>query len=222
VQFDTQAGPVSFEAGPVKLNWWETEDLGGFLDDLATSQNFDYVESHRWDSDDQQAVEHHLDFGVPRIGRRREDLRFVVGENVTAQPSESFVGSSYASEVLVRGAGEGRTMIRGLATRTGETRLGRMAVVEDKSIKSVTAANKRAQVELARRQGKPEISDIVVRELPGYPGLGSWIEGDDIELVTDGEWGSSSDWYRVLSTTFSPGDLSVASLAVARADMIPA
>ena len=222
VEFDTQAGPVSFEAGPIKLNWWEVDDLGGFLDNLATEHNFDYVETHRWDSDDQQSVEHHLDFGYPRIGKRRDDLRFVVGENVTVQPTESYVGASYASEVLVRGAGEGRTMIRGFASRGDEARLGRMQVVEDKQIKSVTAANKRAQVELAMRTGKPEISEIVVREQPGYPGLGSWQEGDDIELVTDGEWGSSADYYRVVSTTFSPDDLSVARLAVVRADMIPA
>jgi hypothetical protein len=222
VQFDTQAGPVSFEAGPVKLNWWEVDDLGSFLDNLATENNFDYMESHNWDSDDQQSVEHHLDFGYPRIGKRRDDLRFVVGENVTTQPGESYAGASYCSEVLVRGAGEGRTMIRGFATRTGETRLGRMQVVEDKQIKSVTAANKRAQVELAMRQGKPEVSNIIVREMPGYPNLGSWQEGDDIELVTDGEWGGSADYYRVLSTTITPEDPSVANLAVRRADMIPA
>ena len=221
VEFDTQAGPVSFEAGPIKLNWWEVDDLGSFLDDLATEHGFDYAESHKWAADG-QSIEHHLDFGVPRIGKRRDDLRFVVGENVTVKPGENYVGDSYSSEVLVRGAGEGRTMIRGFASRPDETRLGRMDVVEDKQIKSVTAANKRAQVELALRTGKPEISNIVVREMPGYPTLGSWQEGDDIELATDGEWGSSREFYRVLSTTITPEDPSAANLAVMRADMIPA
>jgi hypothetical protein len=97
-----------------------------------------------------------------------------------------------------------------------------MQVVEDKQIRSVTAANKRAQAELAMRTGKPEIGNIVVREQPGYPTLGSWTEGDDIELVLDGEWGSTSDFYRVLSTTITPDDPSAANLAVMRADMIPA
>jgi hypothetical protein len=221
VEFDTQAGPVSFEAGPVKLNWWDVDDLGGFLDNLATEHNFDYKESHKWGPDG-QSVEHHLDFGYPRIGKRREDLRFAVGENVTVQPSETFEAGSYASEVIVRGAGEGRTMIRGFATRGGETRLGRMVVVEDKQLKSVKSANKRAEAELAMRTGAAEISDIVVREQPGYPTLGSWQEGDDIELFTDSEWGSQSAWYRVLSTTITPEDLSAARLAVVRADMIPA
>lgn len=219
VEFDTQSGPVSFESGPVKLNWWETDDLGRFLDDLATEQGFDYVESH---ARTEAGYSHRLDFGVPRIGRRREDLRFVVGENVSTEPNEEYGSDSYASEVLVRGAGEGRTMIRGLAVRTGEERLGRRVVVEDKQIKSVTAANRRARVELALRNGYPEITEITVREIRGYPTLGAWDEGDDIELHTDGEWGSQSAWYRVLSTTITPEDLSACRLSVMRADMIPA
>ena len=221
VEFDSSSGPVSFEAGPVKLNWWEVDDLGDFLDKLATEQDFDYVEKHAWAG---EFVSHRIEFGVPRIGKRRDDLRFVVGENVLVQPSEAFASGSYASEVIVRGAGEGRVMIRGFASRTGEGRLGRTVIVEDKSIKSVTAANLRARKELAMRSGNAEISDIIVKEMTdhSYPRLGAWQEGDDIELFGEGEWGSESAWYRVLTTTITPNDLSAARLAVVRADMIPA
>jgi hypothetical protein len=221
VEFDTAEGPVSFEAGPVKLNWWETDDLGQFLDNLAGENDFDYVERHQWVG---EAVKHYIDFGIPRLGRRRDDLRFVVGENVTVKPTENFNDASYASEVIVRGAGEGRTMVRGFATRTGESRLGRTAVVEDKQIKSVLQANLRARRELAMRTGEAEITEIVVKDMRDdlYPGLGAWDEGDDIELHTEGEWGSTTAWYRVVSTTITPEDLSVAKLAVARADMIGA
>lgn len=220
VEFDTQAGPVSFEAGPYKLNWWETDDLGGNVDTLATEQGFDYQERHGWNADETD-VEHHLDFGVPRIGTRRADLRFVVGENVIVDPSQAFSGESYASEVIVRGAGEGRTMIRGFASRTGETRLARPQVVEDSSIKSVTAANARAKAELSMRQGLPEISEVQVLDHTHAP-IGSWAEGDEILVNIDTEWGTTSDWFRVLSTTITPEDLSVAKLAVARADTITA
>ena len=220
-EFDTTAGPVSFESGPYKLNWFETDDLGGNIDTLATEQDFDYVESHSWNAAGTD-VDHFLRFGVPRIGRRRDDLRFVVGENVVVPPSEEFAEESYASEVVVRGAGEGRTMIRGYAARTEETRLARPVVIEDKSIKSVTAANKRAQAELAMRTGAPEITEIAVIDKRGHAPIGSWAEGDDIELVNEGEWGDSTAWYRILSTTITPEDLSAARLAVVRADMIPA
>lgn len=219
-QFDSINGPASFEAGPYKLNFWETDDLGGRIDDLATTYPFDYSESHAWNAD-QSAVTHRLSFGVPRIGRRRDDLRFVVGENVLTPPPETIASASYASEVIVRGAGEGRLMVRGFASRD-DGLLAVPVVVEDKEVKSVAAANKRAQAELAMRSGKPEITEIVVQERPGYPGLGSWVEGDDILLYNDTEWGDSQDYYRVLSTTITPEDLSAARLAVVRADMIPA
>lgn len=221
VEFDTQAGPVSFEAGPYKLNWWETDDLGGRIDDLATEQDFDYQEWHEWNAA-KTVVLHRIRHGVPRIGTRRSDIRFVVGENVTVPPTESFNADSYASEVYVRGAGEGRTMIRGYAPRRGgETRLLKPVVIEDKNIKSVVAANKRAFAEQALRTGAPEVTEIVVMEHDNAP-IGSWSEGDEVELFTDGEWGSQVAWYRILSTTITPEDLSAAKLAVMRADMISA
>lgn len=220
VQFDSVNGPASFEAGPYKLNFWETDDLGGRIDDLATTYPFDYSESHAWNADGTD-ITHRLSFGVPRLGRRRQDLRFVVGENVLDIPQENMTSAAYANEVVVRGAGEGRTMILGHATRD-DGLLATPVVIEDKNIKSVSAANKRAQAELAMRSGKPEITEITVLERPGFPSLGSWTEGDDIELAIDGDWGSSIDWYRVLSTTITPENLSAAKLAVVRADMIPA
>jgi hypothetical protein len=219
-QFDSINGPASFEAGPYKLNFWETDNLGGKIDDLATAYPFDYKESHAWNADGSDIV-HRLHFGVPRFGRRRDDLRFVVGENVLEPSSESMTPEGYASEVIVRGAGEGRLMILGHATRD-DGLLATPVVIEDKNIKSVKDANRRAAAELAMRSGKPEITEITVMERPGFPTLGSWTEGDDIELVNYTEWGETVDWYRVLSTTIAPENLSVAKLAVLRADMIPA
>jgi hypothetical protein len=220
VEFDTQAGPVSFEAGPYKLNWWETDDLGGRIDDLAEEQGFDYMESHEW-SPSGDTVLHRISHGIPRIGVRRSDMRFVVGENVTAVPGENFTEAAYADEVIVRGAGEGRTMIQGYAARNGERRLFRPRVVEDKQIKSVKAANERARLELGRTTGQPEISELVVRDHDNAP-IGGWSEGDEIEVMTDGEWGSQDTWYRVLSTTLTPDNASVATVSVMRADMISA
>ena len=47
----SQPSPVTFEAGPFKLNWWETDDLGDVIDKLATDTPFEYVEEHRWAND---------------------------------------------------------------------------------------------------------------------------------------------------------------------------
>jgi hypothetical protein len=220
VEFDTQAGPVSFEAGPYKLNWWETDDLGGKIDDLATNEKFDYVERHEWNAA-RDAVLHYLDFGVPRIGRRRNDLRFVEGENMIVKTAIDRSDEDYADEVIVRGAGEGRTQIRGYDARPSEKRLSKPYVFEDKGIKSVKDANAKAKAILSTLTGAPDITEIAVIDRAGHTQLGAWSNGDEIQITTLGEWGETSGFYRVLSTTITPEDISVARLAVMRADKIP-
>lgn len=221
VEFDTQNGPVSFESGPYKLNEWETDDLGGAFDGLAKDQEFDYREWHQWKADG-SGVEHHLDFGAPRIGKRRDDITFVAGENVISLPDDSMSSEAYASILLVRGAGEGRTMKRQFVPRAGETRLRRIKVVEDKSLKSDAAVQARGRADLPLYLGKPTISEIIVRDHQRAP-IGSWSEGDEVEYFGDlGGWGTGLYTVRILSTTYSPNDLSVARLAVEPADTIAA
>jgi hypothetical protein len=137
VEFDTQNGPVSFEAGPYKLNEWETDDLGGKFTGLASDHGFDYEERHAWSGEN---VEHFIDFAAPRMGTRRTDLRFVVGENVLIPPSEDANEEAYASAILVRGAGTGATMKRALVPRAGEKRLRRIKIHTDNTLKTNVAA----------------------------------------------------------------------------------
>jgi len=217
VEFDTQEGPVSFEAGPVKLAWWQTDDLGREIDNLAKEQTFDYRERHGWEGD---TIAHYLDFGYPSIGRRRHDLRFVVGENVVVPPPRKSAGEGFANEVLVLGAGEGRTMIRGGDARV-DGALRRVAVVTDKQRRSVTSANALATEQLRMRLGVDAIEEIGVQDSDNAR-LGSWTEGDEILVQSRDEWGAYDTWVRVLSTTYSPEAPTIASLAVARTDMISA
>ena len=219
VEFDTQAGPVSFESGPYKLNEWETDDLGGKFDALATDQGFDYYESHSKRADG--SVQHNLDFYVPRRGTRRNDLRFVTGENVLEPPDDEFAEDTYARGVLVLGAGEGRTMKRRFVWRDGETRLRRIATLSDKTIKSDTDAYSRGRALLPQYAGAPQISELNVVDHDNAR-IGSWVEGDEILYEQYGDWGSAATWVRVLSTTYSPDNLSVARLAVVPADTIAA
>lgn len=219
VEFDTQNGPVSFEAGPYKLADYLTDDLGGNFDKLATDHGFDYAESHSWNAAGDDFV-HHLDFGYPRIGRRRGDLRFAVGENVIVQPTEDTPADAYASGILVRGAGDGPTMKRIYIPRAGETRLRRIHVHSDNTLKSVKAVTDRGSSLLALLTGRADIAEIQVRDTPLAP-LGSWVEGDEVELFTDTDWGDGSMMLRILSTTIEPESPNVAKLSVLRADKIP-
>ena len=219
VEFDTQNGPVSFEAGPYKLNEWETDDLGGKFESLATDYGFDYAERHEWNAAG-TGFNHYLDFGVPRIGTRRNNLRFVVGENVLLPPSVSTSEETYASAVLVRGAGEGATMKRAFIPRAGESRLRRIYIASDNTLKSDAATRARGQALLPFLSGMPEITEFAIRDTPEVP-LGSWREGDEVEIHTDSTWGNDSIWVRILSTTISPDSPNVAQVSVVRADKIP-
>lgn len=219
VQFDTQAGPVSFEAGPVKLNEWTTHDLGGLIDQFASDYHFDYAERHAWNAD-RTGFTHNLDFGAPRIGVRRDDLRFVVGENVVVPPDEDDASEAYASGVLVLGAGEGASMKRSFVPRAGESRLRRVYVQSDTTLKSTTATTARGQQLLPLLTGEVDITELVIRDHHHAP-VGAWREGDEILVQTDSPWGDTQMWVRILSTTFSPEVLGVARVSVVRADKIP-
>ena len=215
VEFDTESGPVSFEAGPVKLNWLQTLDLGAEMDRLAKETPFDYHERHEWDGD---VIKHYLDFGVPKLGRRIDDLRFVVGENVHVIPNVDRSGADYANEILAIGAGEGRTAIRALQRRsTG--RLRRLKVVEDKSLRSLKSVQAKAVTEMNWRKNLESVTELVLLDHSHAP-MGSVKPGDEILLEGKLDWVDLNLWLRVLSTTLRPDDGNAMVLAVQPADRI--
>lgn len=221
VEFVTGDGDsVSFQAGPYQLAEWKTHDIGKEFDDLAEGTPFDYLVRYRWDPDDDENVLAHLSLGYPKIGRRLHALRFVTGENITEPPAVDYAADDYANAVLVLGAGEGRAMVRAYGVRD-DGRLRRVAVVEDSSITSKTAANVRVALELRRRAGVPDISgDITVKDHPHAP-IGSFGVGDEI-LVETGDQGWSGNlavWVRILSITLTP-EAGTATLSVMQTEKL--
>ena len=199
---------------PYELAWWKTSDVGTEFDKLAKETPFDYRTIHRWDG---TKITHDLHVVYPEIKTRREDLRFVVGENIYDVPTLEYAGDEYASEVLVVGAGEGRKAIRGTANKT-PTRLRRAVMVQDSSTTAVSGANKLAGDELKARLGEVDISQIVQIEHPHAP-RGAVNVGDDILIYTaiDGWTGSKNLWCRVLAVTMEPSK-GRAILAVTRTE----
>lgn len=204
-------------AKPFELAWWTTTNLGAVVDELARETPFEYREIHRWNAD-RTDVTHHLELGYPTLGRRRDDLRFVLGENVLAAPPISFGGTDddeNVNEVLVIGAGEGRDMIRGSAS-VRDGRLRRVAYVVDKSIRSRPAADARARRELAARRAPAAVDTVVVIDKPGMAPLGSWSVGDEIRLQAEEDWGNVDAWVRIIGSSIRPGSEATATLAVTR------
>lgn len=215
VEFDTQAGPVSFESGPVQLNWYTNHDLSSDINSLAEATPFDWREHHFWDGEE---IRHRLELGYPRLGRQRPELRFVVGENVNTIPSVSRSSEDYASEVVTLGAGEGRKMIRGGASRpTG--RLRRPKVIVDSGLGSLAAANNQAKREIAWRTDVLSITDIQVRNTASAP-LGSVEPGDEILIQGRLGWLDIENWCRVLSITTSPETNETQTFSIVRSDRL--
>lgn len=190
-------------SGPYTLAWYETTDLGREIDELARETPFDYRMVHGWVDETETDIYHRLQFGYPSIGRRRHDLRFVVGENVAALPDVEWDGGNFASEVMVLGAGEGRDMIRGVDKRS-HTRIRRAAVVTDKMQRSKSRADAVAREELAARMGDADITELVVFDHP-HAQLGSIQLGDEILVQTAEGWSDEfALWVRVLQIEFDP------------------
>lgn len=201
--------------GPYILAEWQTADVGKVFDDMAKLAPFDYLTDHAWDGED---VAHHVRMGR-ELGRRRTDLRFVVGENILIQPTIDHVGEDYADIILVQGSGEGAKMVRGLQQRPNTGRLRRATMIEDKSAQNKKEADARAFEELTYRLGDPDMSSLVVRNHKNAP-LGSYDAGDQIRVRTRAGWAGGRDlWLRILSLRIEP-ETDTTTLTVARVEKI--
>lgn len=199
------------------VSWQNTHDLGKLMDDLAVWTPFDYREDHYLESN--STVSHHLHLGYPRLGRRLDNLRFVVGENVIVLPDVIDEGGDYADEVFMLGAGEGKKMVRRVLPRTNETRLRRPVVVSDRSLDTQAKVDLAARVELNLRKGLPEVTEVRLLDHPHAP-LGAVSPGDEILLQTgpDGWQGDLSMWLRVLEVVTRPDETGAITLSVARVE----
>lgn len=182
---------------PYALLWWESKDCGSELDTLAKETPFDYVEEHTWAAGVADTVEHRLRLGYPRLGRRRDDLAFVQGVNITAVVPVERNGDDFANEVIGLGAGEGRAVLqRRIPQRDG--RLRRAAVYSDKSVTTAARMDALVRTELAVRRNITEIREVEVIDHPNAP-LASWVPGDDVLIQAALPWlGDVALWHRVV------------------------
>jgi hypothetical protein len=199
------------EAQPVWLSPWATPDMSATMRQMIEQAGVDWLESSQWTDLDRSAVAHHIRLGAP-IGARREGLRLVVGENVTAVPSGWIDGDDIADEVQVRGAGEGQQMVMGTALQSTH-RLPRVAVIKDPSATDRDIATMKARRRLPDYAGAPQVSKLAVRDHPNAP-LGSFDVGDWIPLIAKGGWLRFDGWVRVDRITIRPERLALLEVDV--------
>lgn len=215
----TSSGSKSdMKDSPFELSWYQTSNLMDTFNKVAEATPFDYQERHRWVDVEKCIIEHRLEMVYPRIGRRREDLRFVVGENVFEAPKLTEDGKFYASEVWVLGAGEGSVMTHGVATDTKPGRLRRVSVVTAKDVMDNNVASSVANNELRYRNGRIDFSEIVVTNTD-FAQYGDLQVGDEIYVQTQDEWYSGrGEWVRVIELSVKPTDSDTMTLLVLRED----
>ena len=196
---DSRNGSYRVDAAPFDLNWFSTFDCGQVIDQLAVDTPFDWVERHYWDGD---TIRHRIQVGYPRIGRRRQDLRFAVGENVIVLPTATRSGADYASNVLILGQGEGRDRVAGdVANYTGRPR--RVTVIDDKTITDRDQATEAARREQAWRTAPVQVTDLELTDHPNAP-IGSIELGDEVWLEGWTGWVDLAMWVRVTAVSISP------------------
>jgi hypothetical protein len=217
VQTDASGNPEMNDPKPYELNWWSDVDCGREIDQLAKTVPFDYVENPQW-SPDRDRVIHRIELGFPRVGRLRDDLRFVLDENMVAAFVVREQPGTYASQIVVRGAGEGRDGIRGYAGTRTPRRLRRVTVITDKAVMTGERADARAADELRRRQSVLTVGEIVVHDWHPNAPIGSFGLGDDIVLQAPISYlGDIKLIHRITAYTWTPEEGTI-SLQLARSD----
>lgn len=214
-EFDTVNGPLVFEDGPYKLAWYQDHNLADNADGLASDSPFDWHEEHYWQGD---VLKHRLRLGYPNLGGKRNDLRFVIGENVHVIPNVDRDGGEYADEVWMLGSGEGSAMLRGVA-RADIKKLRRVAVLADPSLRSQARVDSAAGRELGFRHTLDTVSTVVVRDHP-HADIGSISVGDEIRLQGPTGWLDVDTWYRVITRRINPFSPDRMELDLLRADRI--
>lgn len=189
VSFETDSGEqVEFSAGPHRLNWWTTDDLGKELAELAGDTPFEWREETRLDIGSDDPPTFHIRLGHPRLGASRKDgLKFTIGVNVTEPAQDDAL--EFFSDIFVVGSGEGSAKVRGQYTRQGHGRMRKTKVISDQSIRTRSRAE-----EVAREYGEQAdrdeqfIASCRVLNHDAAP-VGSYGVGDIITLTGRMSWG---------------------------------
>ena len=205
-------------AEPYQLQWWDAVNCGEEIDNLAGQTPFDYKERVSWNSN-YTDVNLYFDMGFPRIGVPRSSLLFNDENIMEVVPIQEKV-DSFASEIIVIGAGEGSATIRGYAAQTFGKRIRKVHVVTDKTISTTARANTVAQSELGLRKGNLfSIDELVIRAKHANATIGEYDVGDDIFVQVNVPWlmGYYGAWYRINSINYTP-ITEIVRLSVQRSD----
>lgn len=198
-----------------RVPWWEFRDCGTEMDQLLEVASADYIERHTWNAYHDNVL-HHIELGVPRLGKKRSDLRFVEGENIIEPIPLTVAGDDFAQTIIGIGRGEGRKIIHTEVAHRDD-RLRRTAAAIDKTA-SEAKIKRLANREYQRRNDTKGFETVVIRDHPNAR-ISTIDPGDDILVEAELRWhGRIRLWNRVISIEQAISDDDVAILHLARSD----
>ncbi|MGQ3385300.1 hypothetical protein [Glutamicibacter sp. TV12E] len=186
------------EAEPLILSWDTTDDIQKVIGEMVEAGSIQYREQSRWVGDE---IHHRLEIGSPRLGARRENVRFEIGYNVTAVPSVSF--TEYASGLILFGSGEGDKRIR-TERHKNTGKLRRVTTQTEPQATSKAKADSAAETylksaQVARSVDRIQITDSSLAE------FGTFKPGDEVRVIGSSGWSEDLDiWVLIKSINFSP------------------
>jgi hypothetical protein len=201
---------------PFQMLWWNTPDCGQEIASIQAEAIFDWHEQHTWTSAAKGDVLHQLQFGVPRVGARRADLRFAEGENIIQPVQVTQGGTGFADGVILLGSGSGGAQVRTEISQPSG-RIRRVAVYQNQTMTTVARAASIGQKVMAAAEAAIDgPAQIVIANHPNAP-FGSFGVGDDIPVQLATGWRSTLFWVRITSIQQDP-TTNVMTLTVARSD----
>lgn len=195
---------------------YENPDIAEKINSYATEAPFDFVEQIAWADETKEDVVLSLKVGYPRLGRRRDDLAFVEGENVVIPTPVDSGGTDYVNAINALGAGDGKDQLRVQVSRN-DGRLRRETTLTNTSISDATKLKSWATDQLNLRSGFVALTQVIVRQHDNAP-IGSYDIGDDIPVDIASGWAAGQRvWVRItdMSTEINTG---LTTLTVKRSD----
>ncbi|MFE0257291.1 hypothetical protein [Streptomyces sp. NPDC059010] len=179
----------------------DPRNLGEIVDEMADiDDGLEWTETVTWRG---RHTERRIVLGAPRLGRRREDLTFTTGANVTGQPHILKDADSYAQWVIGLGAGEGaRRKVVVDGERNGRLRLEHKL---ETSEKDTTKLRQRARRERLARQILPTLTEMEITDHPAAP-IEALRVGDDVRIRLHEPHTAYDGWNRITGWTVRPGE----------------
>jgi hypothetical protein len=179
----------------------DPRNLGEVVDEMASiDDGLEWTETVTWRG---RRAERRIVLGAPRLGRRREDLTFTTGANVTGEPQVIKDADTYAQWVVGLGAGEGKKRkVVVDSVRNGRLRLEHKL---ETSEKDATKLKQRTRRDRLARQILPTLTELEITDHPAAP-IEALRVGDDVPIRLHEPHTVYDGWNRIVGWTVRPGE----------------